>query len=111
MDIDVVRNRSLKLATASLLFLVASAAPAASETARGDRLRQVPIEELKLAYRYCNREALAGHLDGAAAMGCSLVYEALKRRAFEGDFDRLLAWSRQQDPQPHSPASTSARRP
>jgi hypothetical protein len=27
---------------------------------------------------------------------CSVVYEELKRRAFDGDFDRFLAWSRAQ---------------
>jgi hypothetical protein len=27
-------------------------------------------------------------------MGCSMVYEALKQRAFGGDFAKLWVWSR-----------------
>lgn len=32
------------------------------------------------------------------AMQCSVVCEALKKRAFGGDFDRRLAWTRAQAP-------------
>ncbi|HEX2198987.1 MAG TPA: hypothetical protein VHG88_10250 [Burkholderiales bacterium] len=59
----------------------------------------VPIEELKNVYLSCNQAASDGRLDTAHIMYCSMVYEELKRRAFEGDFDRLLAWSRAADRQ------------
>lgn len=52
------------------------------------------VEELKTLYLQCDRAALADRLSGADAMLCSAVYEALKHRAFDGDFDKLLVWSR-----------------
>lgn len=54
------------------------------------------IDELKALYLRCNGAALQGRLGSAEIGQCSIVYEELKRRAFDGDFDRLLAWSRAQ---------------
>ena len=52
------------------------------------------IEDLKRHYLECDRASLAQGLSRADVMLCSTVYEALKRHAFDGDFDKLLAWSR-----------------
>jgi hypothetical protein len=52
------------------------------------------IEDLKRLYLECDRASIAQRLAPAEVMLCSTVYEALKRHAFDGDFDRLLAWSR-----------------
>jgi len=52
------------------------------------------IEDLKRLYLECDRVSIAQRLTPGEVMMCSTVYEALKRHAFEGDFDRLLAWSR-----------------
>lgn len=57
------------------------------------------IEELKRLYLECDRVSVARLLTQGEAMLCSTVYEALKRHAFDGDFDRLLAWSRANGPQ------------
>lgn len=52
------------------------------------------IEDLKRLYLECDRASIAQRLTQGEVMFCSIVYEALKRHAFDGDFDRLLAWSR-----------------
>lgn len=73
-----------------------SMAPARAEPA--EAFAAATIDELKIAYLGCSRSALDGGLSKPGIMGCSVVYEELKRRAFDGDFERLLAWSRAQDP-------------
>jgi hypothetical protein len=40
---------------------------------------------------------MRGLLGGAEVKACSVFYEELKKRAFDGDFDKLLAWSRAQN--------------
>jgi len=52
------------------------------------------VEDLMSLYLQCDRAALAGRLTQSDAMLCSSVYEALKHRAFGGDFEKLLVWSR-----------------
>lgn len=52
--------------------------------------------QLKATYLQCNRLAETTLLDFGTAVHCSLAYEGLKQRVFGGDFQRLLAWSRQQ---------------
>lgn len=71
----------------------------AGSPARGSsdgELDTVSVDELKRIYLACGRAAESGRLETAGIMQCSIVYEALKRRAFGGDFARLLAWSRAQ---------------
>jgi hypothetical protein len=67
------------------------------------------VEELKVAYLDCEHRASKALLDTADAARCSLVYEALKQRAFGGDWTRLLTWWHGQRPapsaaMPHGPA-------
>jgi hypothetical protein len=57
-------------------------------------LKAVSIDALKTAYLACDQAAVEGRLSGAAVMQCSVIYEELKQRAFGGDFEKLLAWSR-----------------
>ena len=79
-----------------MLAAAFACAPARAEPAK--ELVAASIDQLKRAYLGCSREALDGGLSKPGIMHCSIVYEELKRRAFDGDFDRLLAWSRAQDP-------------
>lgn len=58
--------------------------------------QQLTVDELKRAYLACNRGALDDRLGTAGIIRCSLIYEELKRRAFGGDFGKLLVWSRSQ---------------
>jgi hypothetical protein len=63
--------------------------------ARGDDLKRMPVAELKSVYLACNDMRLSQQ-QRSTIMWCSLVYEQLKARAFDGDFEKLLAWSRTQ---------------
>lgn len=53
-------------------------------------------DDLKRAYQTCSCEAHRRTLDSEEVMARSVIYERLKERAFDGDFARLLAWSRTQ---------------
>ena len=48
--------------------------------------------ELKRVYLACDRASSAGLLATRDAMHCSIVHEELKKRVFGGDFERMLAW-------------------
>lgn len=56
------------------------------------------VGELKAAYLQCSDATGQTRLPPSILMGCSIVYEELKNRAFGGDFERLLTWSRSQRP-------------
>ena len=88
----------LKAFARSAAFVAAmlATAPAVRAQSPGIDPDSISIAALKRVYLACNRAVLDGWLDGAGVMQCSVVYEALKQRAFGGDFDRLLAWSRAQ---------------
>jgi hypothetical protein len=89
-----------------------SAAPASEQSARPARSSAaLPVstapaamppssratpEQLKATYLQCDRLAQETRLDFATAAHCSMVHEELKQRVFAGDFDRLLAWWRQE---------------
>ena len=66
-------------------------APAVARADRGQP-DAATIEQLKRAYLECDRHAMKGVLSQGDAAWCSSVHEALKARAFDGDFDRMLAW-------------------
>lgn len=63
-----------------------------------DDLRKVPVDDLKRSYLACHDASTRRVLGMGEVMHCSVVYEALKQRAFGGDFERLLAWARAQPP-------------
>jgi hypothetical protein len=54
---------------------------------------EMPIERLKRAYLECERAAVNGRLATDEIMLCSVLYQELKQRAFDGDFQRLKAWA------------------
>ena len=80
--------------TAVIVMLVALTAPSAVGQADESRLKTMTVDDLKSLYLACDRAAMRGLLAAGAIAQCSAVYEELKRRAFGGDFERLLAWSR-----------------
>ncbi|MBI5722014.1 MAG: hypothetical protein HZC37_30435 [Burkholderiales bacterium] len=65
--------------------------------------------QLKAAYLHCNLLAETTLLDFGTAARCSLIYEDLKRRVFDGDFQRLLAWSLEQRAAAASASAAMAR--
>jgi hypothetical protein len=81
-----------------------------SAQAEPARLTALAVDELKRAYLWCDRAAANGRLRAAEIAQCSVFYEDLKRRAFDGDFERLLAWSRtRQDDKVHEVPSLDRR--
>jgi hypothetical protein len=60
----------------------------------GDELKALSVDELKAVYLACDDAAAGGRLTSSEIMKCSVVYEQLKQRAFDGDFAKLHAWSR-----------------
>jgi len=89
---------ALRRTVTALVWLVALTTPLAHSQTYGGKQRVIPIDELKGAYLACNRAAIRGRLNTGGIMKCSVVYEALKQRAFDGDFHKLLAWSKAQPP-------------
>ncbi len=81
---------------AMILCTALSSATAFGQSEGSDK-KQLTVAELKTIYLNCDREAMRGLLDGAEAKVCSVVYEELKKRAFDGDFDSFLVWSRAQN--------------
>ena len=69
-----------------------------ASTAQPDRshLATLTVDKLKLMYLECDRRARQTMLGSAEAAHCSMAYEELKQRGFDGDFGRLLAWWRAQ---------------
>lgn len=54
--------------------------------------KPAPIEQLKAAYLACADHTARHRMDEALAQHCGAIGEQLKQRAFDGDFDRLIAW-------------------
>ena len=73
-----------------------------------DNLDQVSIDDLKRSYLACHRASMRRALAAGEAMQCSVVYEALKHRAFGGDFERLLAWTHTQLPRTGAAADAAS---
>ena len=74
------------------LLLSAFQAFSASAQAKGLEPAELPVARLKAIYLACERSAIAGDLASDGIGPCSIVYEELKRRAFDGDFGRLRLW-------------------
>lgn len=81
---------------AAVMALVLMAAVSAQAQAPHRHLASTSAEELKRVYLECDRFATRTLLDLGDAAHCSMVGEELKHRIFGGDFERLLAWWREQ---------------
>ena len=69
---------------------------AAAVQAAEPRLPGLTVDDLKTLYLACDHAAMQGLLGAGEAARCSVVYEDLKARAFDGSFEKLLAWTREQ---------------
>ena len=87
---------SCRIATTCLVAIVPAVVDMAPARAEPTPLATSALDDLKRAYLWCDGAAAKGRLDTASIARCSVIYEHLKRHAFEGDFERLLAWSRAQ---------------
>ncbi|MEO8187473.1 MAG: hypothetical protein ABI580_08955 [Burkholderiaceae bacterium] len=81
---------------AMILCTALTSVTAFGQSESGDK-KQLTIAELKTIYLDCDRDTMRGLLGGDGAKACSVVYEELKNRAFDGDFDKFRAWSRAQN--------------
>lgn len=68
-----------------------TAAPVATRLS-DSHLHSASVDQLNRAYLECDSSATHRMLDPGEAALCSMVHEALKQRAFGGDFARMLAW-------------------
>lgn len=84
-----MRAHKFRQRTFSLVVFasLAGGAPAAAET-------MLSVDALKLAYLDCERRALVQRVPADEIMQCSVVYEDLKRRAFDDNWLKLWQWSR-----------------
>ena len=80
--------------TTCALGLASTSSSAQVTDARYEEFDHLSIAQLKSAYLDCERASVRGRLAHVGILQCSTVYEALKKRAFDGDFEKLLAWSR-----------------
>lgn len=84
------------------LHLVAAmlALPLLASPSRADPYRiaaeSLTIDALKSAYLACDRETSRNRMEPATASRCIAISSALMERAFDGDFDRLIAWWREE---------------
>lgn len=69
---------------------------AADGSAAIAHIQQLTDSDLKEFYLRCNRAAMRGGLGSGEAALCSVGYETLLKRTFEGDFLALLDWRRAQ---------------
>ena len=53
---------------------------------------RLPVATLERVVLQCDGQAATRLLDVGEAVGCSMALDTLLRRAFDGDFARLLAW-------------------
>jgi len=102
-------NAALRAAALLCLGLplpVAHAQPASlSDAAFAQTLNAAQLERL---YLLCDRASSRGRLATHQAMQCSIVQEELKQRVFGGDFERMLAWWRQQRDAGATPTASPA---
>lgn len=63
-----------------------------ADPGRADATQEVSVETLKEIYIECERQAVLQALPSGDVARCSEVYEALKLRAFGGDWTRLHEW-------------------
>lgn len=83
----------LRVVHAGFAALAATASAQSAEQARAE-LADWSVPRLQTAYLECDRLASRMLLDSSTAAACSTVAEVTLRRAFDGDFQRLLEWWR-----------------
>jgi hypothetical protein len=90
--------------------LVLGAANAYCDTGQGPfleaRIVALGAADLEKAFWICDHAATTDGVDATPVDICGAVYDELKARKFEGDFERLLAWWRQNKPAEHGRLAT-----
>ena len=86
------------------VLAMAAATPTLAQTAA----QADGLDRLERAFWRCDHAITHGLLVGASAIECSVVYEALKARRFDGDFTALLAWWREHKQAQHAALDRAA---
>lgn len=68
-------------------------------------------KELEQAYWACDHATTNQLYDRQTAMACSVIYENLKARRFNGDFCQMLAWRQQYKRTRHQALDATERQP
>lgn len=76
----------------TLAVVLFASAIGSADLGRADAAQEVSVETLKELYIECERRAALQALPSGDIARCSEVYEALKLRAFGGDWTRLRDW-------------------
>lgn len=58
-------------------------------------LDAMSADDVKALYLECSGDATQRRLGSGEVVFCSIVYDVLLKRHFDGSFDALLAWSKQ----------------
>ena len=99
----------LSLAAACILVFaqdrdVAAAASAAPPFERAE----LDLDQLERAFWACDHAASTTGVDGPAGMACGSATEQLKLQKFNGDFEAMLAWWRENKESAHQTLDRSA---
>ncbi|MBI2962042.1 MAG: hypothetical protein HYY28_17190 [Betaproteobacteria bacterium] len=92
--------RLTKVAALTTLAAALAAGSASAEQTIGAqsvaaRLASVALGDLEEAFWVCDYTATTRGPAGNDITVCNAVYDAIKERKFDGDFDKLLDWWRQ----------------
>ena len=63
--------------------------------------------DLEKAFWVCDHAATQNGVDGGTAIACGAIYEELKVKRFNGDFDSMLTWWRQNKAAEHRALSNA----
>jgi len=78
-----------------VLLLMLSAQPVFADAAQdASTFASWPLDKVKQAYLECDRISSRELLPPGVMVHCVMISDTLKQRGFDGDFDRLLAWWR-----------------
>ena len=97
---------------AILALLALTAMPTvayAQSTGTGTQERaNMSVAELERDFWICDYAATTGPIDQSMAAPCSVVFEVLKARKFDGDFTAMLVWWRQHKAARHLALETAS---
>jgi hypothetical protein len=86
------RPRIHRIASHGAAIMISLGVFQSAEANESSRVSSMSIEDLKGIYLGCEQAATTRKLNGGDVIYCSLVYEELKEKAFEGDFRRIKSW-------------------
>lgn len=91
MALSLLAACVMVLAQPHVVEPAAAAAPATAAREPAER----DLKQLERVFWACDHAAATRGVDGAAGMACGSATEQWKQRRFNGDFDAMLAWWRE----------------